>query len=204
MWDLEGKAAGGPVYRLLGGKVRDKLPIKMVIGAFEIIANAVELAGKSLEWGAVHLKVKVGLNPVTDTAHGKAVREVAGPAVTIGVDGNCGWGLATAKRSLQALENFGLRFAEQLVDTENLDALAQLRTASTVQVMADESVFTPTDAWHLTTARAADVLAVYPGKNAGIAEAADICCCMSSNLELGIATAANAPRRRGRALHSRR
>ena len=170
----------------------------MVVGAFEI-AKAVELAERFLEWGAVHLKVKVGLDPATDIARVKAVREVAGPAVTIGVDGNCGWGLATAKRSLQALEKFDLRFAEQLVGTEDPDALAQLRTASTVPVMADESVFTPTDAWHLTTARAVDVLAVYPGKNAGIAktmtiagiaEAAGICCCMGSNLELGIATAA--------------
>ena len=65
--------------------------------------------------------------------------------------------------------------------------------------MADESAFTPNDAWHLTAARAVDVLAVYPGKNAGvaqtmaiagIAEASGVACCMGSNLELGIATAA--------------
>jgi muconate cycloisomerase len=65
--------------------------------------------------------------------------------------------------------------------------------------MADESVFTPSDAWHLTALRAVDILSVYPGKHGGIAaarqiahvaRAAGIVCSMGSNLELGIGTAA--------------
>ena len=65
--------------------------------------------------------------------------------------------------------------------------------------MADESVFTLADAWDLASRRAVDILSIYPGKNGGIlpsmaiaslAQAAGIVCCMGSNLELGIATAA--------------
>ena len=65
--------------------------------------------------------------------------------------------------------------------------------------MADESVFTTNDAWHLTAERAVDILSVYPGKHGGIqatveianiAQAAGIACSMGSNLELGIGTAA--------------
>ena len=198
LWDLAGKAAGLPVYRLLGGMVREELPLKMVVGAFEI-PKAVSLAEQFLEWGVDHLKVKVGLDPATDIARVEAVRELAGPEISLGVDGNCGWDLPTAKRALRALEEYDLRFAEQPVDTTDPDDLVQLRASTSIPIMADESAFTPNDAWHLTAARAVDVLAVYPGKNGGIAQtmavdaiaqAAGVACCMGSNLELGIATAA--------------
>jgi muconate cycloisomerase len=65
--------------------------------------------------------------------------------------------------------------------------------------MADESVFTLADAWNVLSARAADVISVYPGKNGGIAasieiahtaQAAGIVCHVGSNLELGIGSAA--------------
>jgi len=65
--------------------------------------------------------------------------------------------------------------------------------------MVDESVFTLHDAWQLTAQRAADILAVYPGKHGGIqatveiaavAKAAGIVCALGSNLELGVGTAA--------------
>jgi len=198
VWDLAGKAAGLPIYRLLGGKVRNELPIKMVVGAFDV-PKAVSLAEQFLEWGVDHLKVKVGLDPATDIARVRAVREAAGKEITLGVDGNCGWDLPTAKWALRELEPFDLHFAEQLVGTADPDDLARLRAASPIPIMADESAFTANDAWHLTAARAVDVLAVYPGKNGGIAQtmaidaiaqAAGIACCMGSNLELGIATAA--------------
>ncbi len=198
LWDLAGKAVGLPVYRLLGGKVREAMPMKMVVGAFEV-PKAVELAERFLEWGVRCLKVKVGLDPDGDIERVKAVREAAGPDVRIGVDGNCGWNITTARRALRALEAYDILFAEQPIGTEDPLALAQLRAATSIPIMADESVFTVGDAWHLTAHRAADILSVYPGKNGGmiasraiadVAGAAGIVCHMGSNLELGIATAA--------------
>jgi muconate cycloisomerase len=198
LWDLLGKAAGLPVYQLLGGKVRDAVPIKMVIGAFEV-REAVRLAEQFLGWGVKCLKVKTGLDPAGDVARVKAVREAAGPQVPIGIDSNCGWDVATARRVLHELRPYGILFAEQPVPPDDPEALAEVRRATDIPVMADESVFTLGDAWRVARHRAADVLSVYPGKHGGIAatlevthlaRAAGLACAIGSNLELGIGTAA--------------
>ncbi len=198
LWDLTGKAVGVPVYQLLGGKVRDQLPVKMVIGAFDV-PKAVELASQFLDMGATCLKVKVGLDPEQDLQRVRAVRELAGPSIPIGIDANCGWTVPQATQMLNQLAEFDILFAEQPIPTADIDELAELRRRTNIPIMADESIFTLSDAWRLTSNRAVDVLSVYPGKHGGIAatveiahaaKSAGVVCSMGSNLELGIGTAA--------------
>lgn len=198
LWDLAGKAAGVPVYQLLGGRVRESMPIKMVIGAFDI-PHSVKLAERFLDEGVRCLKVKVGPDPEQDIERVRAVRERAGAEIPIGIDANCGWSVTQAGQMLRRLAEFDILFAEQPIPVENRSDMAALRRQSSIPIMADESVFTVHDAWQLTQAHAADILSVYPGKHGGIkatleianiAKAAGIVCSMGSNLELGIATAA--------------
>lgn len=198
LWDLCGKAANVPVYQLLGGRVRDELPMKLVIGAFDV-PKALELAQQFLDSGVKCLKVKVGLDPELDLQRVRAVRELAGPNIPIGIDANCGWSVSQATQMLKRLIEYDILFAEQPISTNDPAELAALRRRTEIPIMADESIFTLQDAWHLTTLRAADILAVYPGKNGGIqatieiahvAKGAGIVCSMGSNLELGIGTAA--------------
>ena len=198
LWDITGKAAGVPVYQLLGGKVRDVVPIKLVVGAFDT-PKAVQLAERFLKDGVRTLKIKVGLDPEADVERVKAVRELAGSDIPIGIDANCGWNISVAMRTLRKLEPYNLLFAEQPIPPGNPEALAQLRPYTSAAIMADESVFTLNDAWLVAAAKAADVLSVYPGKNGGIwatveiahvAKAAGIVCHMGSNLELGVGSAA--------------
>jgi len=199
LYDLVGKALNVPVYQLLGGKVREKVPMKMVVGAFAV-PQAVALAKKFLDWGVNTLKVKVGLDPQTDLERVKAIRELAGPSIPIGIDANGGWDLATARTMMDAMRPYKLLFIEQPIPPGDPIALREVRAmANGVPIMADESAFTLTDAWMVTHSHAADLISVYPGKNGGIdasreivnlARAAGLYCHMGSNLELGIASAA--------------
>ena len=200
LWDILGKSTDKPLYQLLGGKVRDVIPIKMVIGAFAV-EDAIVLARRFLDQGFQCLKVKVGLDVEGDVERVQAVRDLAGPDVRIGVDANCGWNVTDAIKALKAMESLDVLFAEQPVGREDPTLMAQVKQATSIPVMADESVFTPTEAVTIVRENAAYVISLYPGKNgaiyasrriAQIAKSAGIVCHMGSNLELGIATAAMA------------
>jgi muconate cycloisomerase len=198
LWDLAGKAAGVPVYDLLGGKIHDEIPIKMMIGAFDV-PRAVALAERFLSWGVRCLKVKVGIALEDDVARVESVRSTAGPNIPITVDANCGWNATIARQALTQLRASNLLIAEQPIPPGDPSAMAELRRTCGIPIMADESVFTLADAWTVAEARAADVISIYPGKNGGIAasieiahvaKAAGLACHVGSNLELGIASAA--------------
>jgi muconate cycloisomerase len=97
------------------------------------------------------------------------------------------------------LESCQLLFDEQPIPPGDAALLAEVRRATGVALMADESLFTLADAWNLATARAADIFSIYPGKHGGlaasveiahVAKAAGIVCSIGSNLELGVGTAA--------------
>ncbi|MDB5305929.1 MAG: catB [Gemmataceae bacterium] len=198
LWDIAGKAAGVPVYQLLGGKVRDRVRIKLVVWARDVPGSRA-MAEQHLKLGVSCVKVKVGLDPETDVARVRAVREITPRHIPVTIDANCGWTIQQAKHCLRQLADVNLLLAEQPIPAGDPAALAELRRDTPAPIMADESVFTLQDAWLLTTHRAADIFSVYPGKHGGIAATAEIVavakaaglrCTIGSNLELGIGTAA--------------
>ena len=198
LWDIAGKAAGVPVYQLLGGKVRDRVRIKLVVWARDVPGSRA-MAEEHLALGVTCVKVKIGLDPEADIARVRAVREVRRADIPVTIDANCGWTIQQAKYCLRELADVNLLLAEQPIPAGDPAALAELRRDTPTPIMADESVFTLQDAWLLTTHRAADIFSVYPGKHGGIAATAEIIavakaaglrCTIGSNLELGIGTAA--------------
>jgi muconate cycloisomerase len=200
LWDILGKAAGLPVYRLLGGAVREWIPIKMsVSGAAP--ERAVEIATWAVNKGLKAMKVKVGIEPAGDIERVKAVRAAIGPNIRLGIDANGGWSVRTAIPCIRRLtDECNIFFAEQPTSAVDLQWLVDVRRNVSVPVMADESCYTVQDAIAIVRASAADILSVYIGKGglgparkiAAVAEGAGLTCTVGSNLELGIASAAMA------------
>ncbi|HXF61767.1 MAG TPA: enolase C-terminal domain-like protein [Caldilineaceae bacterium] len=198
LWDILGKVAGLPVYRLLGGAVRDAVTTKFSVSGLPA-AQAAELAAWAVEQGFRAMKVKVGIQPDEDVARVRAVRAAVGPDVRLGVDANGGWSPRVAIQTIPRLYDYNIFFVEQPVPDLDIAWLADVRRHVSVPVMADESVYSLQDAMAIVRAGAADVLSVYVGKGGGIgparkmaavAEAAGLACTIGSNLELGIASAA--------------
>jgi muconate cycloisomerase len=200
LWDILGKVAGMPVCRLLGGPVRERIPIKMSVSGVEP-ARAAELAQWAMSQGLRALKVKVGMDAAGDIERVRAVRQAIGPRIPLGIDANGGWAPRIAIATIRRLaDECGIYFAEQPVAPGNVEWLAEVRRSVPVPVMADESCYTLQDAMALARAGAADILSVYVGKGgigaarkiAVVAEAGGLTCTVGSNLELGIASAAMA------------
>ncbi len=199
LFDVVGKALGRPVYDLLGGCVRDRLPLSRSLSmgpVDDVVAQARLLADE----GYKTLKAKIGRDAVADRAIVAALRE-AFPEIILRVDANMGWQPDDAVRHIRALEEFDLELVEQPVPGDDLDGMRLIREAVEVPIMADESVWTSAHALACIKANAADIFNVYVAEAGGLAaatavftlaEAAGIPCVIGSMPELGIGTAAQA------------
>jgi muconate cycloisomerase len=200
LWDILGKALDTPVYNMLGGKVRDRIPLSYSIpfGPPEAMA---ELAQERVAWGHRTIKVKVGSDdPGRDIAAVKLVRQAIGDDVKLRVDGNMGW--STAKQAIQvirAMEENALELVEQPLPAYDLRGMAEVRQSIGVPLMADESIRSPRWAMDVIRAGAADIANVYVTEAGGLlnasrifgmCEAAGMPCMIGSMPEFGIGTAA--------------
>jgi L-Ala-D/L-Glu epimerase len=199
-WDVQGKAAGKPVYELLGGAVRPlTVRCRFSMGAYEperAAARAKELVAEGFDT----IKVKVGTgNPLADVARVRVVRAAIGPERALTIDANCGWDVDTAIRCLHELEDCRIALDEQPTPDGDYAAIARVRRETKPPVMADDMCFDLIHAAELVRCGGCDVISVYPGKNGGIRKARQIAefaarhkiaCSIGSNLEWDVGTAA--------------
>src|SRR5688500_1847640 len=136
-WDILGKEAGLPVYRLLGGPVREFVPTKYSVSGLEP-PRAAEIAAWAVEQGFRVMKVKVGIEPEGDVARVRAVREAVGPGIKLAVDANGGWSPRVAIQTIRRLMEFGIYFAEQPVAPLDVSWMADVRANVSVPVMRSE------------------------------------------------------------------
>jgi len=171
--DIMGKALKVPVYRLLGGRYRDRIPVAWVIGWKSPEETAAE-ALKYFNRGFRTLKLKVGIALDVDVARVKAVREAVGEEAAIRVDFNQAYTPRTAVKAIKAMEPYGLEFAEQPVNRMDLKGMAAVAKAVETPVSADDSAYSPVDAYRIAEMHAADVINIYILKAGGLSNAKKI------------------------------
>src|SRR4051794_21891489 len=170
LFDAVGKTLGVPASALLGGAVRDRIPVLWTLASGDP-AQEVEEAERKLE-ARLHrtFKVKIGaLAPETDMARMRHLaRALEGQADLI-VDANQAWDETVSIRCLPQLAEMGVRLVEQPVPAWNVGAMARLRARpDTPPLLADECVFDHHDMLAVANAAAADAISLKLVKHAGL------------------------------------
>jgi len=140
-WDLKGKAAGKPVYHLLGG-TRRRIPAyaSALLWNDSIEALAAEAAGYIAQ-GFRRVKMRLGRNEDYDVAAVRAVRRAVGDKNGVIVDASMRYDLDTAIRIGRILEELNVVWYEEPFEPEEIDSYVALRKAVKVPVAAGENDF---------------------------------------------------------------
>ena len=166
LYDLAAKQAGLPLYAYLGGEKRSfATDFTLWLDTPERMAAA---ARAYQQGGAVVLKMKVGTSREEDVARVQAVRSAVGPEMPLRIDANQGWDEDTAAGILRELAGCNIEFCEQPVAYRDFAALARVRAASSIPIMADESLLDQVDAARLAAMGACDLFNIKPGKAGGL------------------------------------
>jgi len=170
LYDLVGKALNVPIYQLIGGKTREKIPATWHVAHWDPARDREEAeAGLSKGFGI--FKLKVG-NPNfrTDVACTEIVRKTIGDR-DLRLDANQGWNRAEAVIRIQEVAAFGLTFFEQPIKWWDVEGMAEIAAQVDVPIVADEGVFTAEDAYRYIRAGATEIINVKLLKAGGISGA---------------------------------
>lgn len=167
--DAQGQRLGLPVHALLGGAVRDALPVLWTLASGDASRDVDEALALIEARRHKVFKLKIGSHPLAqDIAHVQAIRRGLGDDVMLTVDVNQAWDEPTAVRGIAALEAAGVALIEQPVARRNRRALRRLAARFDVPVMADEAVHDAVDAFDLAAEGAADVYALKISQAGGL------------------------------------
>lgn len=200
--DAQGQRLGVPVSELLGGRVRDALPVAWTLASGDTAKDIAE-AEHMLDIRRHRIfKLKIGARSIKeDVDHVLAIKRALGERASVRVDVNQAWSELEAVRGIAALEAGGIDLIEQPVRADNRAALRRLAARFDVAVMADEALHGPVDAFNIARSDGADVYAVkiaqsgglFPAQQvASVAQLAGIGLYGGTMLEGGVGTAATA------------
>lgn len=192
-----------PLYQFLGGHKKE------IETDYTVSVNGPEEMGEDavsyVQQGFDVLKVKVGKDDIsTDIERIREIRSRIGKKIKIRLDANQGWKPKEAIEAIRKMEamDLNIELVEQPVKAWDIEGLKQVTDGVDTLIMADESVFTPKQAFEVIKTRSADLINIKLMKSGGIYQAqiinqlAEVCgmeCMVGSMIEtkIGISAAAH-------------
>ena len=142
LWDILGKALDMPIYRLLGGAFRDRIPA-YASGLFnkekpDITQALMDEAKGYVDLGFPAVKMKIGFGAAYDVVNVAAVRKAIGDSTLLAVDANCGYDAVTAIDVGQRILENDLLWFEEPISTDDVEGYVEIRRALKVRIAGGE------------------------------------------------------------------
>lgn len=184
--DAEGKRHGLPVSELLGGRVRDNVPVLWAL-ASGVVKTDIDEAETMLERRRHNcFKLKIGKRSLEDdVAHAAEIKKALSDRASLRVDVNQAWTRSVAKRGVAMLADAGVDLVEQPLASHDREGMQLLSETSPIPIMADEALRGTVDAFNFARRSAAHVFSVKVAQSGGLTMAKDvIAIAQSSGVEL--------------------
>ena len=181
IWDLLGKATQQPVFRLLGGKTKEKIPVYASRLYSQPLEDLAKEAQQYKDQGYRAMKLRFGWGPV-DGAAGmqrnvelvRTVREAVGYEIDLMADAYMGWTLDYARRMIPLLEPYQLRWLEEPVIPDDIAGYAALKAMNRIPIAGGEHEFTLYGFRELLDQKAVDYIQFDTNRVGGITQARKI------------------------------
>lgn len=173
--DIQAQRLGLPLSEVLGGRLRDSIPVLWVLASGDTEKDIAEARQMIAAKRHNMFKLKIGSRTVeADVEHVLAIKQALGADVSIRVDLNQAWTELEANKGISLLQAGGVDLIEQPCTTENDDAMARLTRKFDIAIMADESLKGPETAYNLAKLNAASVFAVKIAQSGGLLESCEV------------------------------
>ena len=164
MWDLMGKVTRRPVYELLGGACREKVPL--YASALHPVGEqkVVEEARAYVRDGFTAMKARFTAGPPdgpggmrANVKHLQTIREAIGPEVKLAADAYMGWDIAYGVSMCRLLEPLQLAWIEEPVIPDDIAGYAAIRRSTPIPISGGEHEFSRWGFQQLFEADAVDI-----------------------------------------------
>lgn len=173
LWDIAGKKLNIPVYQLLGGKFKNRVPAYASGLGPKDFEKYVE---KSVDLGFTAFKLKVGFGKDMDMNNLKIIRELIGDSNDLMIDANQGWENAEeALDNLECFNKFNVSFIEEPVRADKFNDLKKIKDARIMPVAGGENIYSRYGFKDILTGDILDIVQPDITKTGGISESGIIC-----------------------------